>query len=380
MEEIEHKSTYILNEAARRKASDIHIVPNRVDAYIYLRIHQNLQFFEKISVKVCEKLISHFKFSAAMDIGEKRKPQNGSLEFIFQSRRISLRLSTIPTPFQESLVIRLLPQDETLALEQLPLFPKDSLFLKQLTKKRSGLIIITGPTGSGKTTTLYSMMLAAKQANPINIVTLEDPVEKRTEGLIQLEINDKAGITYEEGLKAILRHDPDIIMVGEIRDQVTAQLAVRSAMTGHLVLTTMHTTDTISAINRLLELDIPKHDIEQTLVGVVTQRLVVRKCPLCGDNCSSYCDKIKNHKITAVYEMLLGSNLINAKYKIFHNQPFSISIRTLQNQLIKAYALGFITQRSLERYGEMSEMGQVFKWNKESRNSSTIRLFVRARI
>ncbi|MDE5413971.1 competence type IV pilus ATPase ComGA [Alkalihalobacterium chitinilyticum] len=357
MEEIEYKSTYILNEAARRKASDIHLVPNRMDAYIYFRIHQSLQFFEKVSVKVCEKLISHFKFSAAMDIGEKRKPQNGSLEFIFESRPISLRLSTIPTPFQESLVIRLLPQDETLALEQLPLFPQDSLTLKQLIKKRSGLIIITGPTGSGKTTTLYSMMLAVKQSQPINIVTLEDPIEKRTEGLIQMEINDKAGITYDEGLKAILRHDPDIIMVGEIRDNVTAQLAVRSAMTGHLVLSTMHTNDTVGAIYRLLELGIPKHDIELTLAGVVTQRLVERKCPLCGESCSSFCDKINDHKITAVYEMLFGSNLVIAKYNIFHNQPFSNSFRTLQKQLVKAYALGFITHRSLERYGEISEMG-----------------------
>ncbi|WP_209125357.1 competence type IV pilus ATPase ComGA [Alkalihalobacillus sp. BA299] len=351
MNEIEQKSLLLLVKAAKRKASDIHIVPNRKNASIYFRVHQNLQLIEEVSKSMYEKLVSHFKFSASMDIGEKRKPQSGSMEFTFHSELISLRLSTIPTPFQESLVIRLLPQNETLALEQLPLFYNDSVLLKQLIQKRNGLIIITGPTGSGKTTTLYSMLMAAKQSEPLHIVTLEDPIEKRTEGFIQMEINDKAGITYNEGLKAILRHDPDIIMVGEIRDSSTAQLAIRSAMTGHLVLTTMHTKDTVSAIYRLLELNIPSHDIEQTLVGVIAQRLVERECPFCKEKCQLFCEKV-NRKITAIYEMLLSAELEKVKKSIFHMKPSSVSFRTLQKQLIKAYALGFITKHSLERWGE----------------------------
>ncbi len=350
------KSKLILNEASKRNASDIHIVPSRKIANIYFRINQKLILFDEISSAVCEKLVSHFKFSASMDIGEKRKPQNGTLEFSFQSRRISLRLSSIPTPFQESLVIRLLPQDDSLKIEQLSLFSTDSLLLKQLTKKRNGLIIITGPTGSGKTTTLYSMMLAARQADQLNIVTLEDPIEKRTEGLVQMEINDKVGLTYNEGLKAILRHDPDLIMIGEIRDNLTAQLAIRSAMTGHLVLTTMHTKDTVSAIYRLLELNIPKHDIEQTLIGVIAQRLVERKCPLCKVNCSSFCEKLNNSKITAIYEMLVSTNLEKAMYGIFEERPDPIKFKTIQSQLIKAYALGYITRCSLEKWGDISEM------------------------
>ncbi|WP_078428809.1 competence type IV pilus ATPase ComGA [Alkalihalobacterium alkalinitrilicum] len=352
MEDIEQKSNRLLIEATKRKASDIHIVPYRSQASIFFRIHQRLQFIEEVSKRMCEKLVSHFKFSASMDIGEKRKPQNGSMEFTYHSTLISLRLSTIPTPFQESLVIRLLPQDKALSLEQLPLFYNDSSFLKRITQKRSGLIIITGPTGSGKTTTLYSIMQAAREEEFLNIVTLEDPIEKRTEGITQLEINDKAGITYNEGLKAILRHDPDIIMVGEIRDHLTAQLAIRSAMTGHLVLTTMHTKDTVSAIYRLLELNIAAHDIEQSLVGVIAQRLVERRCPLCGDNCSIYCEKVYPNQITALYEFLFGGELEKVRKSIFKNRPLSSPrISTIHNQIIKAYALGYITRRSLEKWG-----------------------------
>ena len=232
---IERLGDRLVEEAWRINASDIHIVPKQEVATIQFRLDSDLFQKHTITLETCEKLISHFKFLSGMDIGERRRPQNGALQVTNSGSAINLRLSTLPTASQESLVIRILPDSSYHPLERLSLFPQTSKKLFSLLKHSHGLIVFTGPTGSGKTTTLYSLLHETKKELNRNIITLEDPIEKQSEDALQVQVNEKAGITYALGLKAILRHDPDIIMVGEIRDAETAKIAIRAALTGHSV-------------------------------------------------------------------------------------------------------------------------------------------------
>lgn len=353
MDEIERKSKHILDVAVQRYVSDIHFIARKKEMTVYFRINNHMVFQETIKKAQSEKIISHFKFISGMDIGEKRRPQNAAMEYRFRNKLIHLRLSILPTPFQESLVIRLLPQDETFSLEELSLFPKVISIFYSLIKRSNGLIILTGPTGAGKTSTLYALLYAMKERQMKNIITLEDPIEKRTDDFIQMEINEKAGLTYAEGLKAMLRHDPDIIMIGEIRDEQTARLAIRASLTGHLVLTTMHTNNAAGAISRLVELGVPLCDIEQTLIGVSAQRLVEKNCVFCGNNCNRQCRMFSNSRMSAIFELLTGDKLDKAIKNLG-------SAEQKQNQLVlnirMAYALGFITKESLERWG-----GELFE-------------------
>ena len=212
-----------------------------------------------------------------MDIGEKRRPQNGAITITLEDKVVGLRLSTLPTAYLESLVIRLIPQYNILPLEQLSLFPNTAHRLISLLKHSHGMIIFTGPTGSGKTTTLYSLLHHTQELLNRNVITLEDPIENQSEKMLQVQINEKAGITYAVGLKAALRHDPDVIMVGEIRDAETAKIAIRASLTGHLILTTMHSRDAEGAIFRLLEFGVSWLEIQQSVIAVTAQRLVELK-------------------------------------------------------------------------------------------------------
>ncbi|MBM6617273.1 type II/IV secretion system protein [Bacillus sp. RD4P76] len=253
MSMVEEHAEKLVQDAYERRASDIHFIPRKDDGHIKLRIGNDLVEKEKVPKELFTKLINHFKFLASMDIGEKRRPQTGSLVLTVKEKLLNLRLSTLPTPHEESLVIRVLPQEESFPLSELSLFPNSTKTLLSFMMHSHGLIIFTGPTGSGKTTTMYSLLQASNQQLSRNVITLEDPIEKHSDELLQVQVNEKAGITYSTGLKAILRHDPDIILVGEIRDEETAQIAIKAAMTGHLVLSTMHTKDAKGAIYRLLE-------------------------------------------------------------------------------------------------------------------------------
>lgn len=349
---IEDRGEILLKEAILFHASDIHVVPRQHDAIIQFRIQHRLITKEKLSIPIFEKLIAHFKFLAGMDIGEKRRPQNGSIQMMLDDINISLRLSTLPILNQESMVIRILPQKIDSPLSQLSLFPQATNTLFSLAQQSAGLLILTGPTGSGKTTTLYSLIHAIQQAQDCNIITLEDPIEKRIEtGCLQVQVNEKAGITYAAGLKAILRHDPDIIMVGEIRDEETARAAVRASLTGHLVLTTLHTKDTKSAIIRLKDLGISVQDLEQTLIGVTAQRLVNLKCPYCIGRCSPNCIQIRKVNRLCIYEILHGNNLKEV-FKEVKGEIATYHYRTLSDLINRGISLGYL---SSELYGAAHE-------------------------
>lgn len=338
----------IVSDAVRSQASDIHIIPQRKDTLVQLRLTNKLIPRLSLPKDECDRLIAHFKFTAHMDIGERRRPQNGAIVCEVNGQIIGLRLSTLPSNKRESLVIRILPQAEQIPFYRLSLFPQMTRKLLALLKHAHGLIIFTGPTGSGKTTTLYSLLNETAHLFHRNVITLEDPIEKNYDSVLQVQVNEKAGVTYAAGLKAILRHDPDIIMVGEIRDGETAKIAVRAALTGHLVLSTMHTRDANGAVYRLHEFGINWMEVEQTLIAVTAQRLVELTCPFCKDDCSPFCHTYGGWKRASVFELLSGKNL-NLVMRQSGGSKVEANYRTLKDIIRKGIALGYIKENEYER-------------------------------
>ena len=335
-ESIEIMADDILKRGIQLGASDIHILPRKEGPLVQFRIDNHLVPQERLTFDETERLISHLKFLASMDIGEKRRPQNGAITITLDGKVVGLRLSTLPTAYLESLVIRLIPQYNILPLEQLSLFPNTAHRLISLLKHSHGMIIFTGPTGSGKTTTLYSLLHHTQELLNRNVITLEDPIENQSEKMLQVQINEKAGITYAVGLKAALRHDPDVIMVGEIRDAETARIAIRASLTGHLILTTMHSRDAEGAIFRLLEFGISWLEIQQSLIAVTAQRLVELK------------GTFERNKRASVYELLYGKEL-NKVLQAANGVQMKTCYRTLKNELGKAVAMGFVEDKEYER-------------------------------
>ena len=351
MSSIEQLADRVITDAVRNNATDIHFLPRKNDTLIQLRIGNKILTQFHIPKSECDRLISHFKFTASMDIGEKRRPQSGSFSYNVDGNVIGLRLSTLPASNSESLVIRLLPQQQQIPFFQLSLFPVMTRKLVALLKHAHGLVIFTGPTGSGKTTTLYSLLNETSHLLHRNVITLEDPIEKNSETVLQVQVNEKAGISYKTGLKAILRHDPDIIMVGEIRDAETAQIAVRAALTGHLVLSTLHTRDAKGAIFRLKEFGVNWLEIEQTLVAVTAQRLVELTCPYCHEECSPYCFSSGRWKRASVIELLNG-NALTAVFKEVKGEqtPNASPYKSLKDYISKGIALGYIKKDEYKRW------------------------------
>lgn len=339
----------ILKDALQKGASDIHIIPYGRNTVIKLRLGNQLLHRYTLEKDDCERLISHFKFISSMDIGDKRRPQSGAHSYCYKGIEVGLRISTLPAAKFESMVIRLLPQQNQIPFYKLSLFPDTSNKLISLMKHAHGLVIFTGPTGSGKSTTLYSLLSEASQIINRHVITLEDPIEMKTDNVLQIQVNEKAGISYATGLKAILRHDPDIIMVGEIRDQETAEIAVRAALTGHLVLTTMHTRDAKGAIYRLLEFGINWLEIEQTLIAVTAQRLVELVCPFCERECPPYCYSAGRGKRGSVFEILSGSSL-NSVLRESKGMKEEFRYKTLRDAILKGIALGFIKEEEFKRW------------------------------
>jgi len=271
----------IMIQAIRDRASDIHLEPEEKVLRVRLRIDGLLHELLTLPKPLHPLLTSRIKIMAEMDIAETRLPQDGSFNVQLGNRSFDIRVSTFPTIYGENVVLRLLDQSSPLIkLEDLG-FAEDMLFrYKQLIRRPNGIILVTGPTGSGKTTTLYGSLHMINSAEK-NIITVEDPVEYRLPLIRQTQVNLKAGITFAVGLRSILRQDPDVIMVGEIRDLETSQVAVQAALTGHLVLSTLHTNDAPEAVTRLMDIGVEPYLISSSLLGVLAQRLVRTNCPDC---------------------------------------------------------------------------------------------------
>ncbi|UWG98583.1 GspE/PulE family protein [Dehalobacter sp. DCM] len=273
----------LIRQAIQMRASDIHIEPFEASVRIRFRIDGELQEIMTLQKASHSALITRIKIMGRMDIAEKRIPLDGRVETEIDGRMIDMRLSSLPTMFGEKMVIRLLDQGGFLVTKKdLGFTPDNMKRFDTIVSHPNGIILVTGPTGSGKSTTLYSIMLELNKTNR-NIITIEDPVEYRLFGINQVQVNNKAGLTFASGLRSILRQDPDIIMVGEIRDAETAQIAVRAAITGHLVISTMHTNDTAATVSRLIDMGIEPYLISSCLVGVLAQRLVRKLCPNCKE-------------------------------------------------------------------------------------------------
>lgn len=273
----------ILAEAIRKNASDIHIEPFETQLRVRFRIDGQLKVVLTPKIQFASMLVSRIKVMAKLDIAEKRLPQDGRIAIKLGGRAVDLRISTIPSSFGERVVMRLLDKSAgRLDLTDLGL-PDDQLVrLKKLLQKPHGILLVTGPTGSGKTTTLYAS-LSRLNDNQRNIMTVEDPVEYNIEGINQTQVNTKADMTFAKGLRAILRQDPDVVMIGEIRDYETAEIAVQASLTGHLVLSTLHTNTAVGAISRLKDMGVEPFLLSSSLLGVMAQRLVRRICPECSE-------------------------------------------------------------------------------------------------
>ncbi|HHJ64606.1 MAG TPA: type II/IV secretion system protein [Aquifex aeolicus] len=273
----------VLIKASTVGASDIHFEPYENEAVVRLRMDGILHDILKVPASTYQNVVSRIKVMSNLNVAERRIPQDGRIRVRIGNRDLDVRVSVVPTVFGERVVLRLLDKTGSLlTLDRLGLVPEDEVKVKRLARKPYGIVLVTGPTGAGKTTTLYAMLLYVKDPRK-NIITIEDPVEYQIKGVSQIQVNPKVGLTFATGLRSILRQDPDIIMVGEIRDSETADIAVHAALTGHLVLSTLHTNDAPSAVTRLSDMGIEPFLIASSLEGVIAQRLVRRICEACKE-------------------------------------------------------------------------------------------------
>src|SRR5690606_8003266 len=271
----------LLTQALRDGASDIHIEPYEQVSVVRFRIDGTLRDIVRPRKAIHASLISRIKIMAQLDIAEKRLPQDGRITLRIGGRAVDVRVSTLPTGHGERAVLRLLDKEAgRLDLQHLGMADETQREFDKLIAQPHGIVLVTGPTGSGKTTTLYAAM-SRLNSSTTNILTVEDPVEYELPGIGQTQVNARIDMTFAKALRAILRQDPDVIMIGEIRDLETAQIAVQASLTGHLVLATLHTNDAAAAVTRLLDMGIEPFLLSSSLLGVVAQRLVRKLCPVC---------------------------------------------------------------------------------------------------
>src|SRR5438128_278051 len=273
----------IISEGILSRSSDIHIEPEEGGVAVRYRIDGVLRQVMKIPRAAGIPLISRIKIMSQLDIADRLRPQDGRARVAVNGQPIDLRVSTLPAALGEKVVIRILDSRATVkSLDSLGLLPDESQHIKRLLEYHEGVVLVTGPTGSGKTTTLYSCINQIKSEG-VNIVTVEDPVEYRMPGIVQVQVQEKAGLTFASALRSILRQDPNVVLVGEIRDRETAQIAVQASLTGHLVLSTLHTNDAANAVTRLVDIGVESYKIAASLRGVVAQRLMRKLCPTCKE-------------------------------------------------------------------------------------------------
>jgi type II secretory ATPase GspE/PulE/Tfp pilus assembly ATPase PilB-like protein len=289
---------HMVMKAVQEKASDIHVEPD--DKVLRVRVRKDgvLQETHKFEKELESAILARIKIISGMDIAEKRKPQDGRIKILLESKKIDVRVSSLPTFYGENIVLRLL--DKTTVSKDLGKLGMEGRTLedfRRLVHTPHGIVLVTGPTGSGKSTTLYA---ALSEINDIkkNIVTVEDPIEYDIEMVRQTQVNPKIGLTFASGLRSILRQDPDIIMVGEIRDTETAEIAVQASLTGHLVLSTLHTNDACGAVIRLIDMGIPPYLIASSVIGVLAQRLIRKVCQHCKEPVEVPKDFLKDLGVT----------------------------------------------------------------------------------
>jgi len=308
----------IIMQAIKDKASDIHIEPAEESVFIRYRVDGIMHESQEIPKHLQSALISRIKVMAKMDIAETRNPQDGRIQLKMENRNLDLRVSTFPTIHGENIVMRILDKAAVLlGLADLGFCEKDLKDFEKLVRHPNGIILVTGPTGSGKTTTLYAALSTINTVEK-NIITIEDPVEYEIPLIRQTQINPKAGLTFANGLRSILRQDPDIIMVGEIRDKETADIAIQASLTGHLVFSTLHTNDAPGALARLLDMGIEPFLIVSSIIGILAQRLVRLICPKCKEKYSPSQEILADLRLASGQELYRGKGCMQC-----HNTGFS---------------------------------------------------------
>ncbi len=295
----------LVQQAYTRKASDIHIEPFKDIVLIRMRIDGDLIEYMRVTPSTHRSLITRLKILSAMNIAEKRIPLDGRFDFQYEGVTIDLRVSTLPTTYGEKAVLRLLGTalSKEVGLEELGMSPENAKKFMHICNAPNGVVLVTGPTGSGKSTTLYTVLGNLNRPN-VNITTIEDPVEKKVMGINQVQVNEKAGLTFAAGLRSILRQDPDIVMIGEIRDYETAEITMRASITGHLVLSTLHTNDSCATVARLIDMGVAPYLVAAAVNGILAQRLVKRLCPKCK----------KLEKLTEEQKELIGDKQMDSAY------------------------------------------------------------------
>ena len=303
----------LLTQAARDSASDIHIEPYERHSSVRFRVDGTLREVVQPNRALHAALISRLKIMAELDIAEKRLPQDGRISLRLGSRAVDVRVSTLPSAHGERAVLRLLDKSQArLTLEAVGMQGRVLQQVDHLIAQPHGILLVTGPTGSGKTTSLYAA-LQRLDATRNNIMTVEDPIEYELPGVGQTQVNAKIDLTFAKALRAILRQDPDVIMIGEIRDFETAQIAIQASLTGHLVLATLHTNDAASAVNRLIDMGVEPFLLSSSLLGVLAQRLVRKRCSACGAEGCQLCAQTGYAGRTGIFELLIASDEIRSQ-------------------------------------------------------------------
>jgi general secretion pathway protein E len=314
----------LLTQATRDGASDIHIEPYERHSSVRFRVDGTLRDVVQPNRALHAALISRLKIMAELDIAEKRLPQDGRISLRLGQRAIDVRVSTLPSAHGERAVLRLLDKSETrLSLASVGMQGATLQRFQQLVMQPHGLILVTGPTGSGKTTTLYAALQSLDAAGS-NIMTVEDPIEYNLDGIGQTQVNSRIDMSFARALRAILRQDPDIVMIGEIRDIETAQIAVQASLTGHLVLATLHTNDAPSAVTRLIDMGIEPFLLSSTLLGVLGQRLIRLKCQACQGAGCTICGQSGYSGRAGIYELMTTNEKIK---ELIHNRAAESDIR-----------------------------------------------------
>lgn len=315
---IKTKLVSIIQRAETLKASDIHFILKDDQMLVQFRVGVFMIPHEPMSTSSYDQLLAYIKFQASLTLTHPRQPQSGLLQLETDDTTYFARVSILPTSHYQSLVLRLINHQQKKTLDEIPYFIQNAEVLKDMATMQAGLILISGPTGSGKTTTTYAFIDYLKQNLGKSIVTIEDPIEYQQPDIVQMQVNESLGMTYDIGIKEILRHDPDVIIIGEIRDAQTAHQALRAAFTGHLVISTVHAKNIIGTINRLRDLGLSLQELEQAIVGVVNQRLIQKE------------DERK-----AIFEICFGEQLDHLFSNLHQENIYSLPYKTLDEELFE---------------------------------------------